>query len=449
MLQNLPQVAAWLQFDKSLSLALFARLWQAISGPITIALLVWTMNKEEQGLFSSIFSIAAIQPLFELGLGSVLIGQAGNLLGRSPSSRVAEVAANTVADSQDELYGLARAALKWYGTIAVLYVTTAWAMGWKVLSGSGTLLVDWRLPLLISVALAGVSLAVSPRVYVLEGGGEREYVYRWRLWQTVAGSLTMWMALLLDLKMWGVVAVFAIGASFQIAVAFGPRAQKLLGRRSGSAGRLQMNWLSKIAPLQWRTAAGSAAHYLASQLIAIYVVNYHGVRVAAPLLLTLQITVAVQALALVWAQTKFPLISRLQAEQQREQAGTLWRQTALVSSGLLVLAMLGLAAAVGSLELFQRGWEERFIPPALILVLGVGYLANHLLALQAFYVLSRGAKPLVVAAVTGLLWTAAWVWWGGKYYSVTGVVTAYSLSMIFVTLPLHSWAYMKFRAATE
>ncbi len=445
---KLQRIAAWLQFDRSLSFALIARVWQAISGPITMALLVLTMTKLEQGIFTGILGIVAIQPLFELGLGSVLIGQAGNVIGRARGQSNSHTLANQLSESvaQGSLPDLARVSSWWFGSIAVLYFIGGGLMGWKVLSGDGIVLIDWRLPLVLAIALAAMTLAISPRVYVLEGGGEREHVYRLRLWQAVAGSLTMWLALLLGLKLWAIVAVFAVGAVFQLVIAYGARAQRLLLRPPGRPTASHRLWIAQIAPLQWRTAAASAAHYLASQLLYIYVLNYHGASEAAPFGLTLQATVAVQALALAWAQTKFPLIARYQAQGERELAGNLWRQTAIVSSGLLLLALCALAIAVSGLPLLLPGWELRFISPGLILVLAVGYLANHLFALQAFYVLSRGAKPFVVASVTGLLCVAVAVWFGGKVYSVPGVIVAFSLSMACIALPLHSWAYLKFRA---
>jgi hypothetical protein len=248
---------------------------------------------------------------------------------------------------------------------------------------------------------------------------------------------------------------------FQLYLAFGTRARLLLGtcdilggwhsksQAESISGKPAFNssaaWLAKIAPVQWRAAASSAAHYLASQLMILYVTNYHGVTLAAPLGLTLQVTVAVQAVALAWAQTKFPLIARYQTAGERERAGTLWRHTTLVSAGLLSLAMLGMAAVVSGLPLAGQGWEDRFVAPWLILVLAVGYLANHGLALQAYYVLARGAKPLVGAAVSGLLITAVVVWWGAKYHQVPGVICGYSLAMACVALPIHTWAYLIFR----
>lgn len=442
---NLQRLAQWLQLDRSLSFALMARVWQAISGPITVALQISAFNLHELGVFVGILSVVGIQPLFELGLASVLIGQAGNMVGRESSKPEAKQSDATQSTLGQSLAWLSRGGVRWFSAVASLYAIAAVCVGWKVLSGAGVSQIDWRMPLLLTIGVSAFSLAISPRVYVLEGAGEREFVYRMRFFQAVLGSLTMWSALWFGYKLWAIVAVFSVGAVFHIAIAFGARARRLLASTAGVA-KPRTSWLSHIGPLQWRMAAIAAAHYLASQLLYLYVLNYHPAEQAAPLGMTLQVAVAVQALALAWAQTKFPLISQHQTAGRREESGTLWRQTALVSTGLLMLGILGLAVGVVGLGWLERGWEKRFVSAPLILMLGVGYVANHWLALQSFYVLSRGAKPLVVASLVGLLSTAAAVWWGGKEFSVPGVIFAYSLAMACVTLPLHTWAYLKFRA---
>ncbi len=449
---NLKAISDWLQFDLSLSWALVARVWQAVSGPITLWLLLRSLTVPEQGLYYALQHVIGVQPLFELGLASVLISQAGSAYARlciTNKPPEPNVECSNSKKSSHELMWLARASLKWFTLVAGLYLVGGLLLGWQVLHGSSLLIFDWRLLLLMSVGLSAISLAVSPRIYILEGAGEREFVYRMRLLQALAGTLVMWISLVGGLKLWAIVAVFAVNTAFSIWIAFGPRAHRRLSRNDEFESRAEpekMSWLSRLGPLQWRMAILSAAHYFATQTLLLFVVKYHGETASAPLGATLTIAVAIQALALAWAQTKFPLISAKQAAGLREESGTLWRQTTIVSASLLVLAILALAALAGLLPFIKPAWTPRFLSPWLILVLGIGFLANHFFALQSFYVLSRGARPLFVPSLTGLLCTAVAVWLGGWAGGVAGVLWAYSLSMMCVTLPLHTWAYLKFRS---
>jgi hypothetical protein len=152
-------------------------------------------------------------------------------------------------------------------------------------------------------------------------------------------------------------------------------------------------------------------------------------------------------LALAWVQTKYSLVSAHHGAGEREIAGTMWRQTAIVSTLLLCLALGTLIGLIAAMPWAGRGWELRFLQPWQLAVLSVGFVANHLLAVQSFYVMSRRANPFWIQSVVGLLITAAAVWICGRLYSNSGLVVAYAAATALVALPLHSWAYLVFRRA--
>jgi hypothetical protein len=104
--------------------------------------------------------------------------------------------------------------------------------------------------------------------------------------------------------------------------------------------------------------------------------------------------------------------------------------------------------AVSLLPLANRGWEDRFIEPWQIVILALGCVANHGVALQGFYVLSRKGKPFLSACLVGFGATAVAVWYGGAFWGVTGIVVGYWLGMSLVALPFHSWFYMRYRSVS-
>jgi O-antigen/teichoic acid export membrane protein len=208
------------------------------------------------------------------------------------------------------------------------------------------------------------------------------------------------------------------------------------------------SWGRDVVPMQWRVALISVAQYLSSQLFVAVIVGRDSAESAADagrLGATLTMTTAIQMLALAWVQTKFSLVSAHHGAGERETAGTMWRQTALVSTALLCLALGTLTGLIAVMPLMGRGWELRFLVPWQLAVLAVGLVANHLLAVQSFYVMSRRANPLWIPSVVGLLATAAAVWVFGRMYSTGGLVIAYSVATALVALPLHSWAYLRYR----
>lgn len=412
-----------------------------MSGPITIALIIRTLNAEEQGIYYGIIPVIGIQAFFELGLLNVLISHAGH------ASEALADADDSIATAKasGRMRELIRASRRWFAWASVLFVFAAIAFGWYTFTKSGSD-VPWQTPLLVIVPIAALTVYFAPSVAILEGAGFRDSVYRFRLLQMLGGSLVVWIALASGWGIWALVIATVVQVLFVGYLTQVRHADFFRRFEHAESDAEHFSWIRDVLPQQWRVAASGMAYHLATQFLAIVVLTYHSDAESGRLGMTLSITTAIQMLALAWVQTKYPLISSLHGKGDREAAGTLWRRTAVVSSGLLLAAFSGFAAMLWSLPIFQQGWEDRFIEPWLLVVLGIGCLANHLVAIQAFYVLARGANPLIVVSLIGFLSTAVAVWICGYFASTPGVVLAFAGGMTLITLPLHSWAYRQFRS---
>ena len=447
----LRELAQRLQLDKPLGYALLSRVWQGISGPITIALIIRYLTGDEKGIYYAIGPVIGVQAFFELGLLNVLISHAGHanaafLLeqkeGQEPASEWSH--GSSAAGRMGELI---RASRRWFGVASVLFCLFVLVFGWYTFSQSDAQ-VDWHLPLLVIAPLAALTVYFSPSLAILEGAGERELIYRFRFYQGVCGSLAVWLALALGLGVWAVVVATLVQTAWSGYLALYHR-RSFFRQFVGVSGDHGFSWMRDVLPLQWRVAAIGIAFHLATQFLVIVILVFHTAVESGRLGMTMTITTSLQMFALAWVQTKYPLISAMHGENDREGAGTLWRRTTVVSTGLLCLGFTGFTVGLLVLPLFGRGWETEFVLPWQVVLFGVGCVANHLVAIQAFYVLARGANPLVVASLIGLLTTAVAVWIGGYYWSTTGVVGAFTIGITGVMLPLHSWAYYRFRLANR
>lgn len=436
-------LAERLQLDRTLSYALASRVWQAATGPVTIALIIGTLSKSEQGVYYGIIPIIGIQAFFELGLLNVLISQAGH-------ANEAVIAANQAGDVEavekaaSRMRELIRASRRWFSWASAMFAAAALAFGWHTFTKSGVES-GWQTPFLSIVPLAALNVYFAPSLAILEGAGYRNSVYRFRFFQMMAGSLAVWIALLYGLGIWALVIATAIQLAFLAYMTVLHQGEFFRRFDAARSDDQHFSWARDVLPQQWRVAAIGIAYHLATQFLAIVVLTYHGAVESGRLGMSLSITTAIQMLALAWVQTKFPIISSLHGRGEREDAGTMWRQTALISSGLLVGAFTAFIVLLLALPVLERGWESRFVEPAQLAILGIGCVANHFIAIQGFYVLARGTKPLVVSSVIGLLTTAAAVWIAGYYRSTTGVVVAFTCGMALVTLPLHTIAYLRSR----
>lgn len=449
MLHSLSRLAEKLQIDSPLLYALMARAWQALAGPITIVFIIRSLSEDEAGVYYGLSAIMSIQLFFELGLLNILVSQTGHQ--RSSISTAASD--SQLVKASGRLGQLIASSQAWFCLAGLLYAITAVGFGWKVLSKATA--IQWWLPLLgLSVVAAG-TVALSPRLAILEGAGYRESVYRTRFIQMVGGAIVVWAALISGLKIWALVA----SASVQLLASFALThihyrqffAEHLANKRildqQADSNDWGLSWVKEVLPLQWRVALISILYHAATQFFTVIVLWYDSQAEAGRLGMTLTITGAIQGMAMTWIHTKFSLVANMHGAGQRETAGTLWRRSAIVSTGMLIAALAVVVSIVASLRLAERGWEDRFIEPWQMVVLGLGCLANHLIAIQSFYVLSRKGRPFMLAAVAGFTSTGIAVVLAGMGYSTSGVVCAYALATWLVTLPLHSLSYLQYRRA--
>ncbi|MGB7324381.1 MAG: hypothetical protein WBD31_05885 [Rubripirellula sp.] len=436
-----------LHLDRSLAFVLATKIWQVVSGPITIALIIGAMTLEEQGIYSGIVGIIGIQALFELGLLNVLISQAGHEISLVSGSGTD----SSVVQHQSVLRmaELVRASRRWFAIASLLFGLLAIAFGWFTFYGDPA--DDWQGPLVVLVPLSACAIFLSPSLAILEGSGFREDIYRYRFFQIVTGSLVVWGGLLLGCKLWVLVFSAAVQAAWMGYLTYW-RFRDFFHRFQNVDERPeQFSWNHDVVPIQWRAAVVSIVYYIATGLFTVIVIKFHSPTEAAPLGMTLSIVVAIQMLALAWIQTKYPLVAALHGESKREEAGTLWRQIAVVSSGLLVAGLAVLLAIIALLPVAET-WigvalVPRFLSIGQLAMLSAGAVVNHVIAVQSFYVMSRRSSPLLMANLIGYGTVAMAVWAGGYLASISGLLAGYVIAMALVVLPLHTIAYLKFRIA--
>ncbi|MEM1067752.1 MAG: hypothetical protein AAGI63_02565, partial [Planctomycetota bacterium] len=351
-----------------------------------------------------------------------------------------------LAHASARMRDLIRVSVIWFSLTSLLFTVFALAFGWYSLADST---VGWERPLVALVPIAAFAVAVAPVISILEGAGYRDFVYQFRFVQMFFGSVVVWLSLLMGWKLWSLVAsstVQSVMAGYLLLFTAAPFFRQFRGL---SVKRSNFDWMREVLPVQWRVALIGAMYHFATQFFTIIVVMFHSDAEAGPLGMTLSVTTAIQMLALAWVQTKYSVVSAHHGSGERELAGTIWRQTAVVSTSLLLLGLGTLTALIALLPLLPWDVAPRFLSPWQVMVLSIGCVAGHLASLQGFYVLSRRAKPLLAASTVGFISTAIAVWMGGYFYSTNGVLLGYALAMALVLVPIHTVAYLQFRQRSD
>ncbi len=436
--------------DRALGFSLVGRVWQTISGPITIALIIVTLSPAQQGVYYALVSIVGLQAFVELGLLNVLISYAGQessrilpLLGRS------EAAATQAERERSEQASARMACLlaganRWFRWMSLVFAAAAILFGIWTLSAA-EVPIAWLGPLVALVGTAAATVAISPQLAVLEGAGQREDVYRFRLLQIITGSLVVWLCLAIGWGIWSLVASAITQLSFALYLTRIRHAALLRQLQTLAPASTDVSWASEIVPAQWRMAAISLSQHVATQFLVLAVLTYRSAEDAGRLGLTLSITSAIQIIAQTWLQANLPLISTKHGTGQTSAAAALWRQLAITSTLVLTIGLFALCSA---LQLLSWSWPTiaaRFVAPYQVAILAVGCLASHQLSIQGMYFLAKWRKPLTRAAVGGFLTTAALVWGGGLFAGIDGVISGYAVGLAAVTLPLHTLDYLAHR----
>lgn len=436
--------------DRTLAFAVATRVWQAASGPITAALLIGSLTLPEQGVYYAMIGVVGLQMYVELGLLGVLVSHAGHAAaamkdatseGRDPLSEESGRSA-AWASAAARLRDLVRVSFRWFFAGSVLFAAAALAFGAFVLRKSEA---SWQGPLLALVLTAAVAVGMSPGLSILEGAGYRRQVYRLRLIQAVFGSAAVWTTLALGGKFWALAIASGVQAAVSLFAVFLDQAPFFARLRDPAIGRSDFDWFREVLPVQWRVAIINLTFHVATQFFTVIVLMFHGSEAAGPLGLTVSVTSAMQMLALAWMQTTFPIVSGLHGSGRREEAGTIWRRTTVASTLLLIAACGAGWIVLIALPSFGTGIEKRFVTPTQFAALSLGIVACHATSVQFLYVLSRRARPLLVASLVSAVAMAAAVWIGGYFYSVDGVVWGYAFAGAFVYLPCHTAAYLRFR----
>ena len=450
----LHRIRDYLLVDRPLLYALTARFWQVLAGPITIYLLLHHLTLAEQGIYYALVGLASLQNIFELGYLNVLISQAGHIAGgwTHPSSSVAggpteDSPTPTIASQHQGLTPLIRHARRWFAWVSLGFFLSALLAG-TYLFRQQSEAIAWRGPMVGFLLLAAINFYLAPSASILEGIGRRRQIYGVQLAQMVSGSLAVWLAFLGGAKLWALVASSGVqlGWMCYLIGVVGRDVFHPIGAAHSPRGSSPVN-AGAFFRIQWRAAVYSLSLYLATQLFVVVMIRWHGSEEAGRIGLSLSIAQIVQLSALAWLQTKYAVTAGRHGQGARAAAGSLWRRATFVSALILVTGMLGLIGGLAWLPWLDARIATRLISPWQMAIYAAGCLANHLLAAQTLYVLSRKSAPLAVAAAIGLGSVALSVVAGGYYFANTGALAGYSLAMLMVCLPLHTWSYYRFRRA--
>jgi len=421
-----------LGLEPAIFVAFAARAWQSLAGLATLFFIIRYLSAETQGYHQTFLSLLTIQTFVELGILTAIVSVsshewAGLSIGRDrrvegDPARVARLAATT------------RFVASWFAGASLLFVLMAGGVGVAVLMQHGNPDI-WALPWALAVLLGALFFLCQGLVAVIEGCNQVLPVATFRLVQSVSSIVVFWGALAAGAGLWALPLQIATSVACALLFLFAVYRRFLVGllrdRRPSD-----FHWKKDIWPMQWPLALQGVGAFFWFSLFVPVMFSYHGPVPAGQMGLSLQVVMAMYALATSWVSVKVPRLGTMFAARDYSGYEAEWKRTALMSTLILFLGAVAVLALLWGARSAGLAEAARLLPPLPFLLL-IGW-AIVLQLIQCFAVYWR-AQRVELLGFWGLLpgiSTGLAVWLLGHRFGAVGAAAGAFAATALVAFPL-------------
>lgn len=419
---------ARLGLNRAVSVTLMGRAWGVVVGVITIVFIGHFLTPVAQGYYYTFASLIALQVFVELGLTYAIAQFASHEMAHLTWRGDGTVDGSPT--NKKRLQSLLQFAMRWFGGAGLVMSAVLVPLGAAVagLDPSASLSrQDVFAPWTLLVLLSAANLPVMAAAALLEGCGQIAEVAFLRLAQAVVAAAAMWCVLAMGGSLFALAAQAAatlLTGVLWLAFAYRPFFRDLLSYRADTPG---MSWPREIWPFHWRIAVSWASGYLIAQLLSPMLFASQGPVAAGQMGLALQVSGALNVMALAWINTKTPVYGQLIARGQGRELDRLFFRGLAQSSFALGVCLLGVLAVLWGLEEAGSPWAQRVLPLPLMTAMAALTMANHVVFAQAAVLRAHKQEPFMVLSVVSGLATAGAASILIPAWGLDGAVAAYAL----------------------
>ncbi|WP_323973320.1 MATE family efflux transporter [Aeromonas hydrophila] len=438
-----------LGIDKSILYVIMNRGWGVISGVVTLWLITHYLSLELQGYYYTFASILALQIIFELGLGTVLVQFTSHEM---PGLKFIEGRLSGSQIRLERLLSLIRFSIKWYSAIAIAIVLFIIPIGIVFFSEKGDFLsakfsAQWVVPWVSLVIFSALSLWITPILSIAEGCGFVARIAKLRLIQTSISSVLTWTALLSGFGLYATAAssfaLFFVGIVW-IKFYFYKVIKQAFTVSVNPENSI--SWKNEILPLQWRIGMSWLCGYFIFNMFNPIAFKFYGAEFAGKLGMSITIVNLMLSLSLSWIMTKAPLFGNYIAQDKKDELNSLYEKTFKQS-----VVFLSLVIAVANTILFILNKigipiVDRLLPPVYFMLLCLTAIGNHIVACQATYVRAHKVEKYlpnaVISAISMSVGLAVVVL---LKLPAEYIVVSYFIAIWFICTPHGIWTFWDFK----
>jgi O-antigen/teichoic acid export membrane protein len=428
-------------FTRAVSYGVLGRVWGALAGLLTIAIIASNFSQEKQGFYYAFSSLLAMQMFFELGLTGVIATFSSHEFVKLSWANKGEVKGDQIALERFE--DILSKSTKWFGIASLLMVITLIPAGFIFFGKNHGESADilWQFPWILAVIGTSLNMMIVPFFAVIMGSGDVVSINYRGLLGGVLGSLLSWAVILLD---GGLYAIFAVTlgnilVSWTYLLTTKPALLKtafmrLFITKKQTSSYSEISWRNEIWPLQWKIALTWVSGFFIFQLFNPILFHYQGAVVAGKMGMTMSVSNALLSISLVWTNAKVPEFGRLIALRDWVNLDRVFFK---VFHQSIVIAVLGAVLGWFCIWVIQMNFQigQRFLPASQVALLFITSITLIVANGFAIYLRAHKQEPLMVITVITALLQVVSAFVFGKTHSSFGVIIGYLSITLFFSMP--------------
>lgn len=438
-----------LGIDKAISFVIIGRGFGVLSGIITLFFIARFLTPEEQGYYYTFSSVVALQIIFELGLGTVLVQFASHEMAKVRFQR-GHFVGDVVAI--ERLYSLISLAIKWYGCVSLLILIVVTPIGILFFEDKSltihSVAVTWFYPWLFLVFSASINILVAPLISISEGCGLVVNTSKMRMYQSVLSGSITWVLLLSDTGLFAcsstaisgvIVGVFYLNKFFKY-----PLIESVSRLKIKKPDAQCISWKNEIFPMQWRIAISWLSGYFIFYILNPIAFKYSGAIYAGQLGMSLSVGNLVMSLGLAWITTKNPLWGQLIASGFTQELIVSFKKAFYQSVCFIIFLFIFGIAVLFLLRYCNIDLINRVLPIDSFVFLSIAIVGNHIIACFSTFVRAHKIEPFTFMSLSTALIISLSLYFVAKYLNTSFLMPSYAAIVWFYFLPYTLIIYRRF-----
>lgn len=450
MILSMPAVRLLKYFgvNRAIGFGILTRAWSALAGPLTIVLIATRLSTIEQGYYYTFSSLLALQVFFELGLITVLAQFSAHEFAFLSWGEKGDITGSEAHHSR--FVDLLSKGFKWYAVSAVIMILVLIPAGFLFFTQSSYITVDfsWRLPWALAVIGVGGNLLLTPFYAAITGSGEVASINRREMMGGISGSIIGWLVIGCGGGLYAIPAVTTGRIMVGVVYLFKSKPRMVKTALSHAFGSLKnshtISWWGEVWPMQWKIALSWVSGFFIFQLFTPVLFKFHGPIVAGQMGMMLSVVNSIQAVCLMWINSRSPEFGKLIAQKKWKELDTSFKQ--ILKQAIVVCVVVSIAGVltVASLQ-FYTNIGNRFLPVSQFVIFLVAVCGNIFISAWAVYMRAHKQEPmLLISAFCALLVGTSTFFFGMKYSSL-GIAVGYCFITLSYGIPSTYICFVKFK----